>query len=155
VSHIILETLSVVLIDHDDLKHCRSPFFPAGLVSDLSNLVRVQELALPFRPSTDILKDKLSPSLEKLGLLCTNALSPISLEYILQHRLEYGAFSRVDIFVLSKADVDVNHVAWEMFKKAGVAVLSGCDSLRLGRRPTFVSLEAGSEGTRNTFVLRL
>jgi hypothetical protein len=75
VSHIILETLSVVPIDHDDLKHCQSPFFSAGLVSDLSNLVRVQELALPFQSSTDILKDKLSPSLEKLGLLCTNAVS--------------------------------------------------------------------------------
>ncbi|KAI4945112.1 hypothetical protein J4E91_008089 [Alternaria rosae] len=122
VSKLVLETLSVEPIDHSELLHCRFPFNPAGLVSDFSMFIRLRELTLPFRPSTDTLEGKLPPSLEKLSLLCTSAVSPNSVEHISQHRFKYGVFSRLDLLLLSEADVDIDHEAWDTFKKAGVAV---------------------------------
>jgi len=122
VSRSILETLSVEPIDHSELLHCRFPVNPAGLISDFSMFTRLRELTLPFQPSTDTLEGKLPPSLEKLSLLCTSAVSPTSVEDALQHRLKYGIFSCLDLSLLSEADVDINHEAWDTFKKAGVAV---------------------------------
>jgi len=122
VSKSVLETLSVEPIDHSELLHCRFPVNPDGLISDFSMFTSLRELTLPFRPSTDTLEGKLPPSLEKLSLLCTSAVSPTSVEHTLQHRLKYGIFSRLDLSLLSEADVDINHEAWDTFKKAGVAV---------------------------------
>ena len=122
VSKSALETLSVEPIDHSELLHCRFPVNPDGLVSDFSMFTHLRELTLPFRPSTDTLEDKLPPSLEKLSLLCTRAVSPTSVEHTLQHRLKYGSFSRLDLFLLSEAHVNINHKAWGTFRKAGVAV---------------------------------
>ena len=118
----VLETLSVEPIDHSELSHCRYPSHTEGLISDFSTFVHLRQLTLPFRPPTDTLEGKLPPLLEKLGLICTSGVHPTSVEHILQHRLDHGTFSRLDLFLLSEADVDINHEAWNPFKKAGVAV---------------------------------